>query len=93
MPREDRFTASRLSMGFPPSPFGASSVYGLSFRGKSAVFPLASGRAALCRRLALYLFQSENALAGAENLKKPPARPGDVLFLRVGVLEKKFFPA
>ncbi|HIX40719.1 MAG TPA: hypothetical protein H9857_07975, partial [Candidatus Desulfovibrio intestinigallinarum] len=25
--------------------------YGLSFRGKSAVFPLTLGRAALCRRL------------------------------------------
>ena len=30
--------------------------YGLSFRGKSAVFPLASGRAALCRRRACHLF-------------------------------------
>ncbi|MCI7568890.1 MAG: hypothetical protein MSH25_05885, partial [Desulfovibrio sp.] len=33
--------------------------YGLSLRGKSAVFPLSSGRAALCRRLALYLFQKK----------------------------------
>ena len=27
-------------------------------RGKNAVFPLTSGRAALCRRLAFHLFQS-----------------------------------
>ena len=31
--------------------------YGLSFRGKSAIFPLTLGRAALCRRLA-FLFLS-----------------------------------
>ena len=37
-------------------------LYGLSFRGKSAFFPLASGRAELCRRLALRLFQWQNAL-------------------------------
>ncbi|WP_300810981.1 hypothetical protein [uncultured Desulfovibrio sp.] len=32
--------------------------YGLSFRGKSAFFPLTLGRAALCCRLAFHLFQS-----------------------------------
>ncbi|WP_299393679.1 hypothetical protein, partial [uncultured Desulfovibrio sp.] len=30
--------------------------YSLSFRGKNAVFPLTSGRAALCRRLAFSPF-------------------------------------
>ena len=32
-------------------PFPPEKPYGLSFRGKSAVFPLTPGRAALCRRL------------------------------------------
>ena len=37
--------------------------YGLSFRGKNAVFPLTFGRAALCRRLMFASFKAETLLS------------------------------
>ena len=37
----------------------AFQICGLSFRGKKRVFPLTSGRAALCCRFAFYLFKAE----------------------------------
>ena len=50
----------------------AFQTYGLSFRGKSAVFPLTSGRAALCRRLAFYLFSKVKRSWGASRRPRPP---------------------
>ena len=47
--RRRKLRASTAEMRGFPSP--QEKPYGLSFRGKSAVFPLTPGRAALCRRL------------------------------------------